>query len=85
LIHNNTIIIDQDRARAIAMKEAEIIGNRSVANIEYINFDDEPMTDHESSQSLKDATASINEGEEENEYDAFDPNKEPEGIEGIDY
>jgi hypothetical protein len=83
--YNDIIIMDQDKARAIAIKEAEITGNRANANIEYINFDDEPMTDHEASQSLKDATSSINEGAEENEYDAFDPNKEPEGIEGIDY
>ena len=36
------------------------------------------------SQSLKEKVSQVLEDEEE-EYDMFDPDKEPEGIQGIDY
>ena len=62
----------------------EIAGKKS--HFEFIDYDSENDRDeYEVSQSLKDKTRSIDEGNDEQEYDSFDPNKEPEGIEGIDY
>ena len=79
--YNDIIIMDQDRARSIAQKEAELSGK--VAYIEMLDLDaDESVI----SQSLKEKVSQVLEDEEEeDEYDSFDPNKETEGIEGIDY
>ena len=82
--YNDLIIMDQDRAFAIQAHADEIAGKKS--HFEFIDYDSENDKDeYEVSQSLKDKTRSIEEGEDEEEYDSFDPNKEPEGIEGIDY
>ena len=81
--YNDIIIMDQDRALAIERAANEAMGRKTV-DVEVIDFDREPMNENETTQSLKDSTKNLLEGEEV-EYDLFDPDKEPEGIEGIDY
>jgi len=77
--YNDIIIMDQDRARAIAAKEAELKGQK--VNIEMLDLD----TDEAAiSQSVKESINNVLNDEDE-DYEPFDPNKEPEGIEGIDY
>ena len=77
--YNDIIIMDQDRYRAIAEKEAELTGKK--VHLEMLDLD----TDEAAiSQSVKEKVNQVLEDEEE-EYDSFDPNKEQEGIEGIDY
>lgn len=81
--YNDIIIMDQDRALAIERAANEAMGKKTV-DVEVIDFDKEPMNDNEVTQSIKDQTKNILEGDEQ-EYDMMDPDKEPEGIEGIDY
>lgn len=77
--YNDIIIMDQDRALSIAHKEAELSGKK--VHLEMLDLDaDESAI----SQSVKEKVNQVLEDEEE-EYDSFDPNKEQEGIEGIDY
>ena len=76
--------MDQDRALRIQAAADEISGKNVNRPVEIIDFDKEPMNENETTQSVKDATKSVLEGDE-NEYDMLDPDKEPEGIEGIDY
>ena len=77
--YNDIIIMDQDRALSIAQKEAELSGKK--VHLEMLDLDaDESAI----SQSVKEKVNQVLEDEEE-EYDSFDPNKEQEGIEGIDY
>jgi len=77
--YNDIIIMDQDRARAIASKEAELAGKK--VHLELLDLDaDETAI----SQSVKEKVNQVLEDEEE-EFDMFDPDKQPEGIEGIDY
>ena len=75
--------MDQDRALAIERAANEAMGKKAI-DVEVLDFDKEPMNDNEVTQSIKDQTKNILEGEEE-QYDMLDPDKEPEGIEGIDY
>lgn len=77
--YNDIIIMDQDRARSIAQKEAELSGKK--VHIEMLDLDSDEAA---VSQSVKEKVNQVLEDDEE-EYDSFDPNKEPEGIEGIDY
>ena len=77
--YNDIIIMDQDRARSIAQREAELSGKTV-----YIEMLDLDQDEAEVSQSLKEKVNQVLE-DEEDEYDSFDPNKEPEGIQGIDY
>ena len=81
--YNDIIIMDQDRALAIERSANEAMGRKTV-DVEIIDFDKEPMNENEVTQSIKDQTKNILEGDEQ-EYDMMDPDKEPEGIEGIDY
>ncbi len=75
--YNDIIIMDQDRARAIAAKEAELKGQK--ANIEMLNLDaDESAV----SQSVKEA---INQVIEDDEPLIVDVDDTPKGIKGIDY
>ena len=76
---NDIIIMDQDRALAIARKEAELSGKTV-----YVEMLDLDADETEISQSLKEKVNQVLEDEEE-EYDPFDPDKQPEGIQGIDY
>lgn len=79
--YNDIIIMDQDRALAIAQKEAELKGTK--VHIEMLDLDaDEAAI----SQSVKESIGNVLDDEEnEDEFESFDPNKEHEGIEGIDY
>ena len=81
--YNDIIIMDQDRALAIERAANEAMGKKTV-DVEIIDFDKDPMNENEVTQSIKDQTKNILEGDEQ-EYDMMDPDKEPEGIEGIDY
>ena len=77
--YNDIIIMDQERALSIARKEAELKG--SIVHIEMLDLDED---ENAISQSVKEKVNQVLEDDEE-EYDSFDPNKEPEGIQGIDY
>ena len=77
--YNDIIIMDQDRARRIAQKEAELSG-RSV-HIEMLDLDSDETA---VSQSVKEAVDQVLD-DEETPYNTFDPNEEKQGIEGIDY
>ena len=77
--YNDIIIMDQDRARAIATKEAELKGQK--VNIEMIDLD---VDESAVSQSVKEAVNNVLE-DEETPFNSFDPNEEKQGIEGIDY
>lgn len=77
--YNDLIIMDQDKARAIALKEAELTG-RAV----YIEMLDLDVDENAVSQSVKEKVDQVVKDDEE-EYDMFDPDKQPEGIQGIDY
>ena len=77
--YNDIIIMDQDRAYAIAEREAELSGKK--VHLEMLDLDSDEAA---ISQSVKEKVNQVLEDEEE-EYDSFDPNKEQEGIEGIDY
>ena len=75
--YNDIIIMDQDRARAIATKEAELKGQKAV--IELLNLDvDETAV----SQSVKEA---VNNVVEDDEPLIVDVDDSPKGIQGIDY
>jgi hypothetical protein len=77
--YNDIIIMDQDRARTIAAKEAELTGNRQVL-LEMLDLDaDETAI----SQSVKEKVNQVL-GEEEDQIVSTVDDK-PEGIEGIDY
>ena len=69
--YNDIIIMDQNKAKAIAVREAELNGNLDT---------DESMV----SQSVKEAVNNVLE-DEETPFNTFDPNEEKQGIEGIDY
>lgn len=77
--YNDIIIMDQDRAMSIAAKEAELSGKN--VHLEMLDLDaDETAI----SQSVKEKVTQVLD-DEEDDYDPFDPDKEPEGIQGIDY
>lgn len=77
--YNDIIIMDQDKARAIATKEAELKGQK--VNIEMLDLD---VDETSVSQSVKEAVNNVLE-DEETPFNTFDPNEEKQGIEGIDY
>lgn len=77
--YNDIIIMDQDRARSIAFKEAELKGQK--VNIEMLDLD----TDEAAiSQSVKERVNNVLE-EDDNDTIIFDVDETPQGIEGIDY
>jgi hypothetical protein len=78
--YNDIIIMDQDRARSIAIKAAELAGGP--VHIEMLDLDGD---ENAVSQSVKEKVVQVLEDDEVEGYDAFDPNKEHEGIQGIDY
>jgi hypothetical protein len=79
--YNDIIIMDQDKFISIKKKEAELTG-KSV-HIEMLDLDKDESA---ISQSVKEEVDKVlNEDYKEEEVDMFDPNKEMEGIEGIDY
>ena len=78
--YNDIIIMDQDKALAIAAKEAELSGKKVFMEVLDLDKDE-----NEVSQSVKEAVTNVLNDEEDDIEDALDPNKEYEGIEGIDY
>ena len=77
--YNDIIIMDQDRALAIQAAADEIAGKKT--HLEVLDLDKD---ENEVTQSVKEAVTNVL-NDEETEFESFDPNKEPEGIEGIDY
>jgi len=77
--YNDIIIMDQDRALAIQAAADEIAGKKT--HLEVLDLDKD---ENEVTQSLKEAVHNVV-NDEEQEYDMFDPDKQPEGIKGIDY
>lgn len=75
--YNDIIIMDQDKARAIANKAAELSGQK--AHLEVLDFDSDESA---VSQSVKEAVNSVLEDDEPLIVDVDDS---PKGIEGIDY
>jgi len=78
--YNDIIIMDQDKALAIAAKEAELSGKKVFMEVLDLDKDETEV-----SQSVKEAVTNVLNDEEDDIEDALDPNKEYEGIEGIDY
>ena len=77
--YNDIIIMDQDKALAIQAAADEIAGKKT--HLEVLNLDKD---ENEVTQSVKEAVTNVL-NDEETEFESFDPNKEPEGIKGIDY
>jgi hypothetical protein len=77
--YNDIIIMDQDRALAIQAAADEIAGKKT--HLEVLDLDKD---ENEVTQSVKEAVHNVV-NDEEQEYDMFDPDKQPEGIKGIDY
>ena len=77
---NDIIIMDQDKAAAIAKKEAEVMGNK--IDIEMLDFDQDDMA---LSQSIKERVQQVLDDQEDDEEDLVDPDKKVSAIEGIDY
>lgn len=77
---NDIIIMDQDRAAAIARKEAEVMGHK--VDIEMLDFDEDDMA---ISQSVKERVQQVLDDQEDDEEDLVDPDKKFSAIEGIDY
>ena len=78
--YNDIIIMDQDRALAIAEKEAELSGKKVYMEVLDLDKDENEVT-----QSVKEAVTNVLNDEEEEILESLDPNKEHEGIQGIDY
>ena len=77
--YNDIIIMDQDRALAIQAAADEIAGKKTYLEVLDLDKDENEVT-----QSVKEAVHNVV-NDEEQEYDMFDPDKQPEGIKGIDY
>jgi hypothetical protein len=79
---NDLIIMDQDRAFAIAAREAELTGRK--VDLEILNFD---VDESEISQSVKEKLESVLHDNEDDDEAFPDPNNNQkyEEIEGIDY
>ena len=77
---NDIIIMDQDKAAAIARKEAEVMGHK--VDIEMLDFDEDDMA---ISQSVKERVQQVLDDQEDDEEDLVDPDKKISAIEGIDY
>jgi len=80
--YNDIIIMEQDTYISIKKKEAELSG-KSIHSIEMLDLDKDETA---ISQSVKEEVAkALDEDYVAKDVDMFDPNKEMEGIEGIDY
>ena len=75
--YNDIIIMDQDRATAIAKAEAEITGKKVFMEVLDLDKDE-----NEVSQSVKEA---VDQALEEEEPLIVDVDDTPKGIQGIDY
>lgn len=77
--YNDIIIMDQDRAHAIARREAELSGKQ--ANIEMLDLDADEFA---ISQSIKEQVTNVlNDEKVEEGIDFTNPQKK--GVQGIDY
>lgn len=78
---NDIIIMEQSRARAIALKESELTGKK--VNLEILDLDKD---ESETIQTVKEKVSRISDKDikDEDEYEDED-NEEIEEIEGIDY
>lgn len=81
--YNDIIIMDQDRARAIAAREAEIGGRKLLLDYDDIDLNSDDTFDSDVTQSMKEAVSKALDDEEE--VESFDPNKPAKKIKGIDY
>ena len=84
---NDIIIMDRKKALGIAKKEAELKGKRFDPGVEIQDYEkDENVVTQSVNEKV---SASLNPSDEMDlkfpEYDTYDPNAEPEGIQGIDY
>lgn len=77
--YNDIIIMDQDKALAIQAAADEIAGKKTYLEVLDLDKDENEVT-----QSVKEAVHNVV-NDEEQEYDMFDPDKQQEGIKGIDY
>lgn len=75
--YNDIIIMDQDRARSIAIKEAELKGSKVQLELLDLDIDESAV-----SQSVKEAVNNVIEDDEPLIVDVDDS---PKGIQGIDY
>ena len=82
--YNDLIIMDQDRALAIQRAADEAVGKKTTPiGVEIIDFDNE-TPEAEVSQSIKDHTKSLLEGEVDHQ-EIIDENNPTTKIKGIDY
>ena len=81
--YNDIIIMDQDRAKNIAEKAAELTGK--AVHIEVLNFDDENLDEFEQAQNLKDTVQNLLEGEEEEQEEEKEETSPENQVQGIDY
>jgi len=77
--YNDIIIMDQDKALRIQAAADEIAGKKT--HLEVLDLDKD---ENEVTQSVKEAVHNVV-NDDEAEYDMFDPDKQQEGIKGIDY
>lgn len=77
--YNDIIIMDQDRARSIALKEAELTGK--TVHIEMLSLDSDETA---ISQSVKESVNNVLNDEKEDVY-ISSVDDSPQGIQGIDY
>jgi len=75
--YNDIIIMDQDRARSIAIKEAELKGSKVQLELLDLDIDESAV-----SQSVKEA---VNNVVQDDEPLIVDVDDSPKGIQGIDY
>ena len=82
--YNDLIIMDQDRALAIQRAADEAVGKKTTPiGVELLDFDNE-TPEAEVSQSIKDQTKSLIEGEVDHQ-EVIEENNPPSRIKGIDY
>ena len=78
---NDLIIMDRKKAISIAVKEAELTGRK--VDIEIQDYEKDEASVNQSVEEK--VSQSLDPQDEITNYDVFDPNKEFEGIQGIDY
>ena len=81
--YNDLIIMDRDRAVAIASREAEIAGKKLIVDYDDLNLESEEEFDSNVTQSIKEAVSNVLDDDDDNE--SFDPDKPVNRIQGIDY
>lgn len=80
--YNDIIIMDRDRAIAIASREAEIAGKKLIVDYDDLNLESEDNFESNVTQSVKEAVNNILDDEDD---ESFDPDKPVNRIQGIDY